>query len=123
MEIVPLNDEFIVNARVRPVDIDEVMVGGTAEVRFPGFASRQTPVIFGSVQVLSPDIIVPDNAQIEPYYNCRIRVAEKDIPKEIRGRLQAGMPAEVIVTGGERTLVRYLVKPLTNSFSKGMLEE
>ncbi len=123
MEIVPLNDELIVNARVRPLDIDQVAVGGTAEVRFPGFASRHTQVIFGSVQVLSPDIIVPDNPQIEPYYNARIRVSENAIPKEIRGRLQAGMPAEVIVAGGERTLVQYLIKPLTDSLSKGMLEE
>ena len=123
MEIVPLNDEFIINARVRPVDVDEVMIGGTAEVRFTGFASRTTPVIFGSVQVVSPDIIQPENPQIEPFYNARIRVSEKDIPQELRGRLQAGMPAEVIVSGGARTLVEYLVKPLSDSFSKGMLEQ
>jgi HlyD family type I secretion membrane fusion protein len=123
MEIVPINDEFIINARVRPMDVDEVMIGGKAEVRFPGFSSRLTPVIFGSVQVLSPDIIMPENPQIEPYYNARISVAEKDIPDTIRGRLQAGMPAEIIVSGGERTLVQYLVKPLTDSFAKGMLEQ
>ncbi len=123
MEIVPLNDEFIINARVRPVDVDEVVIGRTAEVRFTGFASRTTPVIFGSVQVVSPDIIQPENPQIEPFYTARVRVAEKDIPAELRGRLQAGMPAEVIVTGGERTLVEYLVKPLSDSFSKGMLEQ
>jgi len=123
MEIVPLNDEFIVNARIRPVDIDEVMVGGTAEVRFPGFSSRTTPVIFGTVQVVSSDIIMPENPQIEPYYNARVRVSEAEIPQNLRGRLQAGMPAEVIVKGGERTLVEYLVKPLTDSFSRGMLEQ
>lgn len=123
MEIVPLNDEFIINARVRPVDVDEVLIGGKAEVRFPGFSSRTTPVIFGTVQVVSPDIIMPDNPQIEPYYTARIHVGEKDIPDTLRGRLQAGMPAEIIVSGGERTLVQYLVKPLTDSFSKGMLEQ
>jgi len=123
MEIVPLNDEFIVNARVRPVDVDEVSVGGAAEVRFPGLASRHTPVIFGSIEVLSPDIITPESPQIEPYYNARIRVGEQDIPKEIRGRLQAGMPAEVIVTGTERTFIEYLLKPMSDSFSKGMLEK
>ncbi|MFI0846051.1 HlyD family type I secretion periplasmic adaptor subunit [Mesorhizobium sp. IMUNJ 23232] len=123
MEIVPLDEEFIVNARVRPVDVDLVMVGGAAEVRFPSFSSRTTPVIFGTVDVVSPDIIQPENPQIEPYYTARITVSEKEIPDSLRGRLQAGMPAEVIVSSGERTMVQYLVKPLTDAFSRGMLEE
>ncbi|MBS3647079.1 HlyD family type I secretion periplasmic adaptor subunit [Pseudaminobacter sp. 19-2017] len=122
MEIVPLDDELIINARVRPLDVDEVAVGGTAEVRFPAISGRKTPVIFGSVQVVSPDVIQPDNPQIEPYYNARIAVSEKEIPQEVRKRLQAGMPAEVIVAGGERTMVQYLVRPLTDAFSKGLLE-
>jgi HlyD family type I secretion membrane fusion protein len=123
MEIVPLDEEFIVNARIRPVDVDTVMVGGAAEVRFPSFSSRTTPVIFGTVEVVSPDIIQPENPQIEPYYTARITVSEKEIPDSLRGRLQAGMPAEVIVSSGERTMVQYLVKPLTDAFSRGMLEE
>ncbi|MDQ6436226.1 HlyD family type I secretion periplasmic adaptor subunit [Mesorhizobium sp. LHD-90] len=123
MEIVPLDDEFIVNARIRPVDVDNVMLGGTAEVRFPAFSARATPVIFGTVDVVSPDIIQPENPQIEPYYTARITVPETEIPVSLRGRLQAGMPAEIIVSTGERTMIDYLVKPLTDSFSKGMLEE
>jgi HlyD family type I secretion membrane fusion protein len=123
MEIVPLDDELIINARVRPLDVDEVFVGGTAEVRFPAISGRKTPVVFGSVQVVSSDIIQPDNPQIEPYYNARISVSEKAIPQELRKRLQAGMPAEVIVAGAERTLVQYLVRPLTDSFSSGLLEK
>lgn len=123
MEIVPLDEEFIVNARIRPVDVDTVMVGGAAEVRFPSFSSRTTPVIFGTVDVVSPDIIQPENPQIEPYYTARITVSEKEIPDSLRGRLQAGMPAEIIVSSGERTMVQYLVKPLTDAFKRGMLEE
>jgi len=105
------------------VDVDNVILGGQAEVRFPAFTSRHTPVIFGSVQVLSPDIIQPDSPQVEPYYDARISVEDKDIPEEMRGRLQPGMPAEVIIASGERTMVEYLVKPLTDAFSKGMLEK
>jgi HlyD family type I secretion membrane fusion protein len=123
MELIPLDDDLIVNARIRPVDIDNVILGGKAEVRFPAFTSRHTPVIFGSVQVLSPDIIQPDSPQMEAYYDARISVEEKDIPEEMRGRLQPGMPAEVIIASGERTMVEYLVKPLTDAFSKGMLEK
>lgn len=123
MELIPLDDDLVVHARVRPIDIDDIILGGQAEVRFPAFASRTTPVIFGTVQVLSPDIIQPDSPQVEPYYDARISVDDKDVPAEMRGRLQPGMPAEVIIASGERTMVQYLIKPLSDSFSKGMLEK
>lgn len=122
MDIIPLDDDLIVNARIRPVDIDSVDLNGLAEVRFPAFSSRTTPVIFGSVRTLSQDIIQPSDPRIEPYYVARVEVPEKDIPTEVRGRLVPGMPAEVIFVSGERTLVQYLVKPLQDAFSKGMLE-
>ncbi|MBX3567333.1 MAG: HlyD family type I secretion periplasmic adaptor subunit [Rhizobiaceae bacterium] len=123
MELIPMDDDLVINARVRPIDVDDVILGGKAEVRFSAFASRQTPVIFGTVQVLSPDIIQSESPQIEPYYDARITVNEKDVPAEMRGRLQPGMPAEVIIASGERTMVDYLIKPLKDSFSKGMLEK
>jgi HlyD family type I secretion membrane fusion protein len=123
MEIVPLDDNLVVNARIRPMDIDSVSVGSTAEVRFPAFASRTTPVIFGTVQVVSQDIITPPDSRIEPYYSVRIRVADKDIPDNIRGRLVPGMPVEAILVSGERTMVQYLLKPLRDQLAKGLLEE
>jgi len=123
MDIIPLDDDLIVNARIRPVDIDSVDLNGLAEVRFPAFSSRTTPVIFGSVRMLSQDIIQPSDPRIEPYYVARVEVPEKDVPAEVRGRLIPGMPAEVIFVSGERTLVQYLIKPIQDAFSKGMLEK
>lgn len=123
MEIIPIDDDLIVNARIRPVDIDNVDLGSTAEVRFPAFSSRTTPVIFGSVKVLSSDIIQPEDSRVEPYYVARVEVPDGDVPMEMRGRLVPGMPAEVIFVSGERTLVDYLVKPITDAFSKGLLEQ
>lgn len=123
MDIIPLDDDLIVNARIRPIDIDTVDLNSLAEVRFPAFSSRTTPVIFGSVRTLSQDIIQPNDTRIEPYYVARVEVPEKDVPAEVRGRLVPGMPAEVIFVSGERTLVQYLVKPLQDAFSKGMLEK
>lgn len=122
MEIIPLDDDLIVNARIRPVDIDSVSLNGMAEVRFPAFSSRTTPVIFGTVSTVSQDIIQPDDSRVEPYYLARVEVPEAEIPAELRGRLVPGMPSEVIFVSGERTLVQYLVKPLQDAFSKGLLE-
>jgi HlyD family type I secretion membrane fusion protein len=122
MDIIPLDDDLIVNARVRPVDIDNVGVDTVAEVRFPAFSSRTTPVIYGTVRVISQDIIEPDDPRIEPYYVARIEVAEQDVPTEIKGRLVPGMPAEIILLSGERTLADYLLKPIQDALSKGLLE-
>lgn len=122
MDLIPLDDDLVINARVRPVDIDNVAIGSVAEVRLSAFSSRTTPVIFGTVQVLSQDTIQPEDGRSEPYYVARVQVAEADVPENIKGRLVPGMPADVIFVGVERTLVQYLTKPMTDAFSKGMLE-
>ena len=123
MDIIPLDDDLIINARVRPIDIDSVAVGSSAEVRFGAFSSRTTPVIFGSVQVLSQDVIEPEDGRTEPYYVARVQVTDDAIPDELRGRLIAGMPADVIIATGERTLVQYLLRPMEDAFAKGMREQ
>src|SRR5690606_14005036 len=123
MDIIPLDDDLIVNARIRPVDIDSVDLNGPAEVRFPAFSGRTTPVIFGNVRMLSQDVIQPDDPRVEAYYIARVEVPDSEIPAEIRGRLVPGMPAEIIFVTGERTLVQYLLKPIQDAFSKGLLEQ
>ncbi|CAM5507497.1 HlyD family secretion protein [Aquamicrobium terrae] len=123
LDIIPLDDDLIVTAKIRPIDIDSVHVGLDAEVRFSSFSARTTPAIFGKVTVLSQDVIEPTQAGQEPYYQARIQVDTKTIPLDLRGRLLPGMPADVIVATGERTLVQYLVKPLTDTFHKSMKEK
>jgi HlyD family type I secretion membrane fusion protein len=123
MDIIPLGDDLIVTAKIRPIDIDSVHVGLDAEVRFSSFSARTTPAIFGKVTVLSKDVIEPTQAGQEPYYEARIQVDKKTIPMDLRGRLLPGMPADVIIATGERTLVRYLVKPLIDTFHRSMREK
>ena len=123
MDIIPLDDDLVVTAKVRPLDIDTVHVGLGAEMRFSSFSARTTPAIFGKVTVLSQDVIEPTQANQEPYYQARIQVDTKTIPLDLRGRLLPGMPADVIIATGERTLVEYMVKPLTDAFRKSMTEK
>ncbi|GHD12759.1 HlyD family type I secretion periplasmic adaptor subunit [Tianweitania populi] len=123
MDLIPLDENLIINARVRPVDIDNVAIGNVAEVRLSSFSSRTTPVIFGTVHVLSQDVVQPEDGRSEPYYVARVQVAEQDVPANVKGRLVPGMPADVIFVGPERTLVQYITKPMRDAFSKGMLEE
>lgn len=123
LDIIPLDDDLIVNAKIRPIDIDSVQVDSQVEVRFSAFSSRTTPAIFGNLTVLSQDVVQPEDERQEPYYLARIEVDDKDVPLEIRGRLLPGMPADVIVATGDRTFANYMLKPLVDSFHKGMREK
>lgn len=123
LDIIPLDEKLVVNARVRPIDIDNVKLDTQAEVRFSAFSSKTTPAIFGRLTVISQDVMEPTQQGQEPYYLARIEVKDTDVPLEIRGRLLPGMPADVIIASGERTFAQYLVKPLIDSFHKSMREK
>jgi len=123
MELVPENEELLVNARVSPRDIDNVSPGLDTEVRFTAFKTKLTPIMLGRVESVSNDVITPENPQEMPYYLARIDVDKKDIPEEIKGRLTAGMPADVIITTGERTVVNFIASPLLDAVRKSLIEE
>lgn len=123
MELVPENEELIVNARVAPRDIDNVSPGLDTEVRFTAFKTKLTPIMLGRVRSVSNDVITPENPQELPYYLARIHVDDKDIPADIEGRLTAGMPADVIITTGERTVLNFIASPLLDAVRKSLIEE
>lgn len=123
LEIIPRTDEMIINARIMPLDIDNVVAGQVAEIKFSSFPSSLMPIITGTVQTVSRGSIIPENPQESPYYLARIKVDKKSLPTNIRNRLSAGMPAEVLVSSGERTLIDYIVSPLSNAIWKSMGEE
>jgi HlyD family secretion protein len=123
MELVPEDEELVINARVSPIDKDNVSPGLETEVRFTAFKTKLTPIMLGRVNTVSNDVITPDNANDPPYYLARVTVDENDIPEEIRGRLTAGMPADVIITTGERTVANFIVSPLMDAVRKSMIEE
>ena len=123
MELVPEDEELIINARVAPIDIDNVAVGLSTEVRFTAFKAKLTPIMLGEVDTVSGDVITPENPNELPYYLARVVVDESEIPDEIQGRLTAGMPADVIITTGERTVVNYITAPLMDAVRKSLIEE
>src|SRR6056297_2508885 len=123
MELVPEDEELIINARVSPIDKDNVAPGLLTEVRFTAFKTKLTPIMLGSVESVSGDVITPDNPNEPPYFLARVAVEENDIPEEIRDRITAGMPADVIITTGERTVANFIVSPLMDAVRKSMIEE
>ena len=123
MELVPEDEELIINARVSPIDKDNVAPGFETEVRFTAFKAKLTPIMLGSVETVSGDVITPDNANEPPYFLARVTVDEADIPEEIKDRITAGMPADVVITTGERTVANFIVSPLMDAVRKSMIEE
>ncbi|SMF96689.1 membrane fusion protein, epimerase transport system [Methylomagnum ishizawai] len=126
LDIVPQNEKLIVEARVSPNDIDRVKVGQQAEIRFTAFKSRETPKIDGKLASLSADRLV-DERQPEamPYYLARVEVSPEGL-KDLAGQhleLVPGMPAEVLINTGARTLLEYLTRPLTDTFARSFIED
>jgi HlyD family secretion protein len=123
MELVPEDEELVINARVSPIDKDNVEPGLLTEVRFTAFKTKLTPIMLGEVESVSGDVITPENPNEPPYFLARVTVDENDIPEEIRDRITAGMPADVIITTGERTVANFIVSPLMDAVRKSMIEE
>lgn len=120
-EIVPESDELILEAIVNPMDIDRVSEGQEARIRFSTFGNR-APTIFGRLMTLSADAIVNENTGAT-YYLARVEV-RPDSLEELGGlALMPGMPAEVYINTGSRTLFQYLFKPLSNALSRSFNED
>jgi HlyD family secretion protein len=122
LEIVPKDEHLVIHAQFSPNDIDTIHVGQKAEIRFPAFHALKPPVMFGNLESLSRDRLT-DEATRQPYYLGFISLREAEIPEELRSRLRAGMPAEVIVASGERTVLSYIVNPLSNHMRKSFTEQ
>jgi len=121
LELVPINDVLHLEVRINPVDINHVKIGSDTEVRFPGFKSRTLPLILGQVRSVSPDRIT-DPATNEPYYLGIVEVQDSQIPDEYKGKLTAGMPADLFIATGERTVADYLLSPFTDVARKSLRE-
>jgi HlyD family secretion protein len=121
-EIVPVGEGVNVMAHVSPRDIESVAVGQKAEVRFPNFSSRRTPIILGKVQSVSADSIM-DEITKQPYYSARISIDYSTLPPEVADHILPGMQADVLISTGERTMLQYLVGPLLNALSKTFREK
>ena len=122
MLIVPQADDLIVEVRVDPQKIDQLQLGRPATLRFPGFNQRTTPELNGRVTRIAADVI-QDQRTGQPYYLVRIGLATDEIERLNGLKLVPGMPVEVFISTGERTMLSYLLKPLTDQARRALPEE
>jgi epimerase transport system membrane fusion protein len=124
LDIVPQQENLIIEAQVSPNDIDRVHIGQETSIRFSAFKSAQTPKVEGRLLTLSADRLTDEKNQIS-YYLARVSVDKVGLD-ELKKRgliLLPGMPAEVLINTGDRTFFEYLVQPLTNIFARSLIED
>jgi epimerase transport system membrane fusion protein len=120
LEIVPRIDKLVVEARVSPMDIDRVSVGQTAEIRFSVF--KDAYLVSGFLTKLSPDRLIDQETDL-PYYSAEIQLVEEDLSLLGGMTLVPGMPAEVLIKTGERTMLGYITSPMRRGFSRSLTED
>ena len=123
MSIVPSNNGFMVEARVPAQDIDNIYPGQHGEIRFSAFNQRRAPIVEGVVEHVSADSFEDENTGAR-YYRARLKVSEKG-REEMTEKMQllSGMPAEVMIRTGEKTLFAYLAQPVTDMLNRAMRQD
>ncbi|HKR91484.1 HlyD family type I secretion periplasmic adaptor subunit, partial [Novosphingobium sp.] len=121
MEIVPDTDRLVVRAQVRLTDIDSVAVGQKAHLRFTSLNMRTTPELSGTVTQVAADRSV-DRTTNASYYSATVSIPDEELRKLGKVRLSVGMPVEVFIQTQERTILQYIVRPLSDQFKRALRE-
>ena len=110
MMIVPENDLLVVEAHIDPTQVDRVHPNQEAVLRFSTLGGRTTPEYFGTLETISPDVVV-DQRTGQGFYVARIKLPPEAVT-DLGDKMVPGVPIEVFISTGERTVLSYLVRPL-----------
>lgn len=122
MSIVPKDDDFAIEVKISPIDIDQVAIGLPATLRFSAFNQTTTPELKGYV-VQRAEELTKEAQTGNTYYMARLRIADSDREKASKMRLVSGMPVEGFIETSQRTALSYLMKPITDQFNRAFREE
>lgn len=131
LELLPINDDLVIEGRISPRDIAQVHAGQGALVRLTALNQRLTPVVAGVVKYVSADALPhqpgPGAQQATSHdhnsFVVRVQLDEKDVATKV-GQFQPtpGMPADIYIKTGERTFLEYMLRPVMDSFSRAFRE-
>ena len=122
MDVVPANQALMLETRVPPQLIDRVQAGMPVDVRFSAFAHSPQLVVGGQVVSVSADVLTEPQSNM-PYFLARVAVTPEGLKTLGKRQMHAGMPVEVVFRTGERSLLTYLLHPLTKRVAASMTEE
>lgn len=121
MDVIPQDDPLIVDARLQLTDIGDVRRALPADVRLTSVPRNERPRIRGEIMTVSADKMTDDKTG-KGFYAVRVKLNEDDV-KASKVALQPGMPTEIIVTTRPRTLMGYLIGPLTDEITGAFREK
>jgi HlyD family secretion protein len=122
MMIVPQADDLAVEAKVNPQDIDKLQIGQKTLLRLSAFNQRTTPELNGVVTRVSPDVTTEQRTG-QSYYTIRVSMPPDEIARLGDNKLIPGMPVEAFVQTGDRTMMSYLIKPLSDQLMRAFREK
>jgi HlyD family secretion protein len=121
MEILPTASGLIVDAKLRPKDVDLVRVGQPAKLRLSALNARLTPEVPAMVTQISADRLI-DETTHEAYFRARLKITDT-LPQGVKaGQLYPGTPVEAFISTGDRTFFEYLARPMLDSFARAFTE-
>jgi len=121
MRIVPDGFELIVEARVPPTDRDQTAAGQKAVISFSAFSQRTTPKARGTVVTISPDLTIDETTGVR-FFTAEISLDPGELERLGDLELVSGMPAEIFIQTGDRTVLSFLLKPLTDNLHRAFRE-
>lgn len=122
LEIVPDKDRLVIEAQVQPLDIDVVHPGLPAQVRFTAFSFRRTPSVQGEVVYVSADRMV-DPATGRAFYVAHVSIPQEEMALVPEVKLYPGMPVDVLIETGERTVAEAVLAPVLDSMARAFREQ
>ena len=122
LDVVPVNEALLLETRVLPQFIDSVQTGMPVDVRFSSFAHSPQLVVQGKLVSVSGDMLT-DPQTGAGYYLARVAVTPEGLKMLGKRQMQPGMPVEVVLKTGERSMLTYLLHPLTKRIAASMNEE
>jgi HlyD family secretion protein len=121
LQIIPEGEKLLVEAQLQPSDIDKVRTGLPAGIRFTAFNAQTTPRLEGNIVQVSPAQLT--DPQGRPYFIARADIPTSELARLPKGHeLVPGMPAEIYIETGARTILSYFLKPLTDALSRAFRE-
>jgi multidrug efflux pump subunit AcrA (membrane-fusion protein) len=135
MSIVPTNDKVVVQAQISPVDVSTIHRGQLVHIRIASVGAKQLPVLQGTLEYVSADRLTTEQRpglvataampiQVpNAFYTARVTIERDELAKLKDMKLHAGMPVEVLINRGERTVLHYVVGPLSDNFARAFKEK
>lgn len=117
LEVVPDRDRLVIEAAVSPTDIDQVRQGQSARLRFSSFSATSTPEIPGEVTFVAAERTTDPDTQ-SSFYSVRLSIDAARLAKWPELRLKPGMPADVMIETGDRSMLSYITRPLRDQFAR-----